>query len=126
MEQRFLFGLLMLGEGNLTPNYLFFCFLASLGVLQFVAGKYVRRELMLLPPRAAQSIGAVLLVAAFVWFFLAEPDIFIPGLAGGELLTFSIAAFVSALLVTRGLKIVLAYLPITRTEFSSSEPSGRE
>jgi len=101
MEQRFLFGLLMLGEGNLTPNYLFFCFVASLGVLQFVAGKYARRDLMLLPPRAAQVVGVGLVVGAFVWFFLAEPGIFIPGLAGGELLTFSLASFLAALLITR-------------------------
>src|SRR5690348_10577234 len=116
MEQRFLFGLLMLGEGNLTPNYLFFCFLASLGVLQFVAGKYARRDLMLLPPRAAQVVGVILVVGAFVWFFLAEPGIFIPGLAGGELLTFSLASFLAALLITRLVAAVMVRLAVVSPE----------
>jgi len=101
MEQRFLFGWLMWGEGNLTPNYLLFCFIGSLGALQFVAGKYARRDLTPLPPRVAQVLGVILVVGAFVWFFNVEPGLFIPGLAGGELLVFSALGFILALVVVR-------------------------
>lgn len=101
MEQRFLFGLLMWGEGSLTPNYILFCALGSLGALQVVAGTYARRDLSPLPPRAAQIFGAALTVFAFVWFFTSQPDLFIPGLAGGEFIAYAFFGFVCAYIMAR-------------------------
>lgn len=101
VEQRFFFGLLMWGEGNLTPNYILFCFIGSLGALQFVAGKYARRDLTPLPPRAAQMVGVLLVACAFVWFFSVQPDLFIPGLAGGEFLVYSFVGFIAAFFMAR-------------------------
>jgi hypothetical protein len=96
MEQRFLFGLLMWGEGNLTPNYILFCALGSFGALQFVAGTYARRDLTPFRPPLAQVVGAALVVFAFVWFFAVQPDLFIPGLAGGEFVVYSGIGFLGA------------------------------
>jgi hypothetical protein len=110
MEQRFLFGLLMWGDGNLTPNYLLFCFLGSLGALQFVAGKYTRRDLTPFPSRFAQVGGVILVILAFMWFFTTQPDLFIPGLAGGEFIVYSSVAFVGAFLVSRVMAIVVMRL----------------
>ncbi len=101
MEQRFFFGLLMLGEGNLALNYILFCVFGFLGAIQFVAGKYARRDLTPLPPRYAQIAGALIFVFAFVWFFAVQPDLFIPGLAGGEFVAYAFVAFVCAFLLSR-------------------------
>jgi hypothetical protein len=102
VEQRFFFGLLMWGEGTITPHYLIFCFLGSLGALQFVAGKYRRRDLTPFPFHFARWGGAALVGLAFLWFFTVEPDIYIPGLAGGEFVVFALSGFASAVLSCKG------------------------
>jgi len=96
MENRIFFGLLMLGEGMLAPNYIIFCFIGSLGVIQVVAARYGLRGMMLLPAAPSQWLGLALVVLAYLWFFTVQPDLFIPGLAGGELSTFAILGFVLA------------------------------
>lgn len=101
MEQRFFFGLLMWGEGNLTPNYILFCVLGSLGSLQVVAGTYARHDLTPFSPRVAQGIGVLLEIFAFIWFFRIQPDLFIPGLAGGEFVVYSFGGFVGAFVFAR-------------------------
>lgn len=101
MEQRFLFGLLMLGENYLALYYLVFCFIGSFGALQFVAAKYARRDLTPLPAPFAQIVGVVLVVLAFVWFFNARADLFIPGLAGGEFVVYAFSGFLGAFVVAR-------------------------
>lgn len=108
MEQRFFFGLLMLGENYLALYYLVFCFSGSFGALQFVAGKYARRDLTPLPAPFAQTIGVGLVVFAFVWFFNARADLFIPGLAGGEFVVYAFVGFLAAFGVTRALVWFLA------------------
>lgn len=91
----------MWGEGNLTPNYILFCACGSFGALQFVAGKYARRDLTPFAPRLAQLVGAVFVIFAFAWFFRIQPDLFIPGLAGGEFVVYSFVGFVIAFLISR-------------------------
>lgn len=103
MEQRFFFDLLMLGEDYLALYYLAFCFIGSFGALQFVAGKYARRDLTPLPARFAQIIGVGLVVFAFVWFFNTRADLFIPGLAGGEFVVYALGGFLAAFVVARAL-----------------------
>src|SRR5581483_7084097 len=107
MEQRYLFGLLMWGEGSLTPNYILFCLIGSLGTLQFVAGTYARRDLTFLPRRAAQSLGILLVVFAFAWFFTVQPDLYIPGLAGGEFVVYALIGFIGAYLISRSATAVM-------------------
>lgn len=106
MEQRFFFGLLMLGEANLSLDYILFCGIGSFGALQFVAGKYERTDLTCLPSRAAQIFGALLVVFSFVWFFTVREDLFIPGLAGGEFLIYALVAFLGSYILARLLGIV--------------------
>ena len=110
MEHRFLFGLLMLGENYLAVYYVAFCFVGSLGALQFVAGKYARRDLTPFSARLAQGLGVALVALAFVWFFSARADLFIPGLAGGEFVVYAVAAFVAAFGCTRALVWIAARL----------------
>lgn len=93
----------MLGEDNLALYYILFCIIGSLGTLQFVAGKYARRDLTPFSPRVAQIIGATLVVFAFVWFFSVRADLFIPGLAGGEFVAYAFLAFAAAYFMTRAL-----------------------
>lgn len=119
MEQRFLFGLLMLGEDNLALYYLLFCAVGFLGAIQFVAGTYARRDLTPLPPRAAQIAGAALVIFAFLWFFSVRADLFIPGLAGGEFVAYALAGFVCAYLVTRA--VVWAAARGTQLRFPAGE-----
>lgn len=106
MENRVFFGLIMLGEGLLALNYIIFCFIASLGVLQFVAARYGLRGMLLLPQRASTWAGLALILFAYVWFFAVQPDLYIPGLAGGELSTFAVFAFLLALVAS----FVLGYI----------------
>ncbi len=96
-------GILNFGEGLLALNYLIFCALASLGVLQLVAaqGRYV--GLMLLPAAISRWLGAGLLVGAYAWFFTIQPDLFIPGLAGGEFFLLFALGFAVGLLLALGL-----------------------
>lgn len=100
MDNKILFGLLNLGEGILALNYLIFCSLASLGVIQFVAGRRDLGGLMILPAKVSQFGGIALIAFAYLWFFTSQPDLFIPGLAGGELSTLSILGFGIGLLIS--------------------------
>jgi len=93
------FDLLHLGDGKQALNYFFLCFFAILGALQLVAAKYHRRDLLW----TNSAIGAFLIVASFMWFFVTDQEIFIPGLAGGELFTIFIVAFILATPITRAL-----------------------
>lgn len=91
----------MWGEGNLTPNYILFCIFGAFGALQFVAGKYARYDLTPFPSPLGQWVGIAFLVFAFVWFFTIQPDLFIPGLAGGEFVVYSLAGFSIAYVISR-------------------------
>lgn len=100
MDNKILFGLLNLGEGILALNYLIFCALAGLGVIQFAAGRENLRGLMILPSKLNQWVGVALVAFAYLWFFTNQPDLFIPGLAGGELSTLSILGFGIGLIIS--------------------------
>ena len=97
--------ILNFGEGSLAVNYLIFATAASLGVLQFVAGRGRLVGLMLFPAKVSEWLGLALLAGAYVWFFSVQPDLFIPGLAGGELFILFLGGFVTAVLVSIGLGI---------------------
>lgn len=79
-----LFGLLNFPEGSLAANYLIFCTVASLGAIQFAAARARLIGLLLVPPHVSAWLGLILVGGAYAWFFTVQPDLFIPGLAGGE------------------------------------------
>lgn len=89
--------ILNFGDGFLAVNYLIFCTIASLGTLQFIAGRTRLIGFLLLPQKLSMWIGAILVVGAFVWFFTIQPDLFIPGLAGGEFFALFFGGFLVAL-----------------------------
>ncbi len=99
-------GILNFGEGLLGLNYLIFCTAASLGALQLVATHARLVGLMFLPVLATRWLGAILVVGAFAWFFMVQPDLFIPGLAGGEFFTLFVVGFGGALVILLGLSVL--------------------
>ncbi len=99
-------GILNFGEGLLGLNYLIFCTMASLGALQLVAAHARLVGLMFLPVPATRWLGAILVVGAFTWFFMVQPDLFIPGLAGGEFFTLFVVGFGGALVILLGLSVL--------------------
>jgi hypothetical protein len=101
-----LFGLLNFGEGNLALNYLIFCIVASLGTVQFAAARARLIGLLLLPPKVSAWLGAGLVIGAYAWFFGTTPDLFIPGLAGGELSTLAALGFAISVVIALGLGVV--------------------
>lgn len=98
--------ILNFGEGMLAVNYLIFAAAASLGMLQFVAGRERLVGLTILPGKITSRLGLFLLAVAYVWFFAVQPDLFIPGLAGGEFFTLFAAGFALAVLISIILGII--------------------
>ena len=97
-----LFNFVSLG---LTLKYLGLCFFSVLGALQIVAGRRDIEGLSLLPVslrRWQALLGAGLIVVAFAVFFAITPEVFIPGLAGAELITLFGIGALAALLFTLG------------------------
>ena len=95
------FNLLHFGSGSQAVDYFLLCFAAILGTIQGVAVRYHRDDLRWFGERVGYTFSALAIIGSFVWFFLTAPDIFIPGLAGGELFTLFVAAFVVAVPITR-------------------------
>jgi len=89
----------------ITQHYFILSFLVCAGTLQWSAARHQRVGLSLLGPtalnRGGQLAGLGLVVGGFTWFFAQTPNLFQPGLAGGELSTLFGAGGASALLVTR-------------------------
>ncbi|MBI5651597.1 MAG: hypothetical protein HZC40_14310 [Chloroflexi bacterium] len=116
-EKSFFFGLINLGYGDQAINYFILCFGAILGVLQFVAARYNRRDLIWFDGTPGYGIGIALTVGSFVWFFLTDQEIFIPALAGGEFFSFFTLALVCAVPTTRVIAFALAraFVPATKS-----------
>ena len=88
---------------ELAAHYFFLAFLAILGVLQLVAARHKLTGLSLRGsrnPALGYLLGAALTVGAFVWFFATTPEVFVPGLAGSELVILFGAAGICALTFT--------------------------
>ena len=102
-----LFDLLHFGSGYQAVHYFLFCFMAIIGTLQGVAIRYNRRDLIWIEERGGYVFGVLTVSASFLWFFLTDEEIFIPGLAGGELFILFIAARLAAVPVTRVVHVLL-------------------
>ncbi len=94
-----LLGLLNFGEGDLALHYLIFCTFGALGVIQIAAARSRLVAMLVLSPEWSGWAGIVVLSVAYAWFFTTQPDLFIPGLAGGELSSLSVMGFILALLI---------------------------
>ena len=78
---------------HLAINYFLLAFVTIVGVLQFVAARHRLAGLTLVGSARRRRfayrgylLAAVIIVAAFVWFFVDTwEEVFIPGLAGAEL-----------------------------------------
>lgn len=75
---------------HLTINYFLLAFVTIVGALQFVAARHRLVGLTLIgrarKPTWGYLLAIVLIVVAFVWFFVGTwEEVFIPGLAGSEL-----------------------------------------
>lgn len=105
-----LFDLLHFGDGPQAINYFILCFFAILGTLQFVAIRYNRRDLIWLGGQAGIALSMVLIAGSFIWFFATDKEIYIPGLAGGELFTIFVFAIALTVPTTRALAFVFASL----------------
>lgn len=115
------------GDGPQALYYFIFCFAAILGIIQAVAVRYDRRDFVWLKGQRGYALSALLVAGGFIWFFAADQEIFIPGLAGGELFTLFVAAFSVAIPSTRigafGLARVRAGASI-RARSREKEPLG--
>lgn len=100
------FDLLHFGNGPQAINYFILCFFAILGTIQFVAIRYHRHDLRWIDGPVGVALSGTLIGGSFIWFFVTDQEIFIPGLAGGELFTLFIVAFILAIPISRGLAFV--------------------
>lgn len=74
-------------SAELALGYVIAVFVGMSGLLQLVAARWGRADLRWLPRAAARPVGAALIAAAMVWFYLRfYPLIFVPGPAGLELI----------------------------------------
>ncbi len=115
-----MFFILNFTDGSLPYNYFLFVFLASLGILQIIGARYSRENLLWFTRNLSSVVGSLTLVGAFMWFFAVQDDLFIPGLAGGELFIEFGGAFAGAVLVTRLIAISSGKL-LTRWRMEKAE-----
>lgn len=116
-------NLLHFGSGPQALNYFLFCLAAILGTIQGVAVFYARYDLLWFQGRLGYVFSLLTVMSSFVWFFLTDQEIFIPGLAGGELFTLFVAAFVVAVPVTR---VVAFFTARVRALTVAPKPSASE
>jgi hypothetical protein len=105
-------NLLHFGAGTQAVNYFLFCLAAILGTIQGVAVRYGRSDLVWLEAHAGYAVSALTVAGSVVWFFMTDREIFIPGLAGGELFTLFVAALVVAVPLTRTVAFFAARLRV--------------
>lgn len=116
------FNLLHFGSGLQAIHYFIFCFVGILGTVQGVAVRYHRSDLVWLDRRKGYALSVLMVAGSFAWFFLVDQDIFIPGLAGGELFTLFATAFAAAVAVTR----VVAFFAIRVRALRAPAGTARE
>jgi len=74
---------------HLAINYFLLASVTIVGALQFIAARHGLIGLTLIgggrKPIWSHLLATVLIVGSFAWFFVATPEVFVPGLAGAEL-----------------------------------------
>lgn len=110
------FDLLHFESGAQAIHYFILCFISILGTIQVVAAHYNHPDLPWFEKRAAYAFGGLAIASSFAWFFLTDEELFIPGLAGGELSSIFFAAFVVAVPATRIIAFVSRNALLTRAQ----------
>lgn len=96
---------------DIGKDYIVLCLLAAMGVLQIASARSRLHGLLFLRNRAASALlGAMLVLAGFLWFFLPGPRL-VPDSLGGldgnqQSLLFALCAF-AALVATLALSSVV-------------------
>lgn len=109
------FDLLHFGSGPQAVHYFVLCFVATIGTIQGAAVRYDRRDLIWIYGTGGYVLAVLLFVSSFVWFFLTDEEIFIPGLAGGEFFVIFVAAFFAAVPVVRLVSLLLVRARVVAT-----------
>lgn len=111
---------------HLALGYLLLCLLSCIGVLQIQAARQRLVGLSLWGGRGARwwghAAGFVLILGSFAGFYVFAPGIFVPGLAGSELLILFAVGFVLALVVT----LIVASLAARRADGATTKANGAE
>jgi hypothetical protein len=102
------FGLVNIISIDQAIHYLAFCVVAILGAIQFAAVRYRRADLVWLEGRNGYVLNATFVIGSFIWFFVTDQEIFIPGLAGGEFFAIFAVALVCAVPITRIVAFIMA------------------
>jgi hypothetical protein len=110
IEATVLLELLHFGTGSQAIHYFVLCLGGTLGIVQAAAVRYDRRDLIWIAERGGYVFSLVMVASSFMWFLRADKEIFIPGLAGGELFVIFIAALLVAVPATRAVNWVLVRL----------------
>ena len=112
---------------HLAISYFLLAFVTIMGALQFVAARHRLIGLTWIgsakKPVWGYLLAMVLIMAAFVWFFVATPGIFIPGLAGTELTILFGTAGICAVAFT--LLVSSVFYGIQHRERSDLKAGGR-
>jgi alpha-beta hydrolase superfamily lysophospholipase len=113
---------------HLAINYFLLALATIVGALQFVAVRHRLIGLSLFIGRAREPIwgyllAGTLIVGAFAWFFAATPEVFVPGLAGAELVLLFGAAAICALAFTLLVSSILHW--VQHRETSDQKTAGR-
>jgi hypothetical membrane protein len=98
-------NLLHFGAGTQALHYFIFCLTAILGTIQGIAVRYRRSDLVWLEERPGYALSALTVAGSFV---MTDREIFIPGLAGGELFTLFVTALFVAIPLTRTVAYIAA------------------
>jgi len=113
-------------SAHLALGYLLLCMLGCIGVLQIQAARQRLVGLSLWGSRGARwrgyIVGCLLIMGSFASFYAFAPGIFVPGLAGSELVILFAFGVILALLVTLG----FASLAAPRPEGAAMEADGAE
>jgi hypothetical protein len=111
---------------RLAISYLLLCTLGCIGVLQIQATRLRLAGLSLWSGRGARWWGYVagflIVVGSFAGFYAFAPGIFVPGLAGSELVVLFTAAFILALVVN----LTVASLTVWHSEGTMVDADGGE
>lgn len=102
------------GSGTQALHYFILCFVSILSAIEISSTLHRRQDLSWSGSRAGLYLGALAIAACFIWFFWVDSEIFIPGLAGGEMTAIFVAAFALAVPTARGIAYLARLFRSTR------------
>jgi hypothetical protein len=110
------------GTGPLALHYFAFCLATAFGTLQLVAARYRHTSLQWGAGRVHQALMGALIAGGYIWFFTAEREIYIPGLAGSALTFLFAAGCLGAILLSAAGAVVRRQMQARRVGLLSYRP----